>query len=910
MLKATVITPAQAEHYYRQENYYSKEESVKNSQWYGKGAEKLGLSGNVGGEDFSNLLYGNLPNKEKFRTRPPTHAKYKERAGIDLTFSAPKSVSLAVLVNGDRNLEQAHKEAVKTALSIAEERYAQTRIRENGNRKTVTTGNLVIAQFHHDTSREKDPQLHTHAVVINGTQNSQGRWYSLNSDELFRQQKLLGTIYQNELAIRASILGYEIEQRGNGQFELKGYAQEHLDQFSKRRKQIKEAVGEGASRKQIELAALKTRKPKGKEIPREELQKYWQTEGKAIGIRHPQVNKAYQKKAAENPDRVIAEAIEHSSERTVNFKREDLEKFVLSEIGAYSWSNINKSISNNQNLIVAKEQQYTTMAALNRELDTIRIVNNSNDSVAAIATSEEIKQAQLPDELTKGQREAVAMAANTKNRYIAWQGKAGVGKTYALKKFKQIAEERGYSIKGYAPSASAAKVLGDELKIESNTVARKLVSKPPKKDKSQQQIWIVDEAGLLNAKDTHSLLQKAEEEKARILFVGDTRQLSAVEAGNPFKSLQKAGIQTAYLNQSLRQKTADLKAAVDKISEGEISEGVKLLDENGRVKEAKDEKRAERIADDYLKLSPEERRKTLILAGTHADREDILNEIRTRLKQEGSLSRQDFQGTRLKSKDLTRTQMKYAHHYEAGDTVMPLRNYGQLEKGKLYSVTGINEDILTLESNDKSIQVNPSQFAEKAVYEQKRIGISEGDRLKWTKNDTKLGRRNGQEFTVTKLQNDIATIKYDNSSKTEDVNLKLPQNFDHALVSTTYSSQGKTANRVIVSATSDKTLSKESFYVAASRAKYNLKIYAQDKDKLLTKVQQSRSQKNPLDVLEENHNKIINRVEKNLRGIFTDHLEKQKAISLKRSIEQKNSNKSNKLDKQITYEPQSRGIKF
>ena len=892
MLKATKITPAQAEHYYRQENYYSKEESQKNSQWYGQGAKNLGLQGNIKGEDFANLLHGNLPNGEKFRSRPPTHSDYKERAGVDLTFSAPKSVSLAVLVNGDRQLEQAHREAVKTTLAVAEERYAQTRIRENGNRKTVTTGNLVIGQFHHDTSREKDPQLHTHAVIINGTQNSEGRWYSLNSDELFRQQKLLGTIYQNELAIRASILGYEIEQRENGQFDLKGYTQEQLAYYSKRRKQILEVVGEGASRKQIELAALKTRKPKGKEVPREELQKYWQAEAEAIGVKHPQPNKVYQKKGGNNSDsdKAVAEAIEHSSERNVNFKKEDLEKFVLAEIGTHSWRDIQKSIENNQDLIKAKEREYTTMTALNRELDTIRIVNNG-DSVRAIATDEAVEQATAEKGLTKGQRDAIALAATTENRYIAWQGKAGVGKTYALNEFRNIAESKGYTIKGYAPSASAAKVLGEELGIESNTVARKLISKPLKKDKSQQQIWVVDEAGLLNARDTHNLLKKAEEEKARILFVGDTRQLSAVEAGNPFKSLQKAGMQTAYLNRSLRQKTADLKAAVDKISEGQISEGVKILDDNGRISEAKDNNRAERIADDYLSLSPEERKRTLILAGTHADRETILNEIRNRLKQEESLGKQDFQGTRLKSKDLTRTQMKYAHHYKVGDTVMPLRNYGQLKKGKLYTVASVDKDLLTLKSNEGSFQVNPSQFAEKAVYEQKRIGISEGDRLKWTKNDAKLGRRNGQEFTVLKLQDSTAIIKYDNSNKVEDINLSIPQNFDHALVSTTYSSQGKTANRVIVSATSDKTLSKESFYVAASRAKYNLSIYAQDKKKLEAKAQESQAKLNPLEVLERQE-KVTQKIDTNLQNIFKEHYQ------TRTTQQRKDLDRSNQLDKQ------------
>ena len=581
-----------------------------------------------------------------------------------------------------------------------------------------------------------------------------------------------------------------------------------------------------------------------------------------------------------NPDKAVNEAIEHCSERNVNFKREEMEKFILSEIGNYSWRDLQKSIDQNQNLLQAKDNQYTTLKALNRELDTIRMVNQGKGTVKPIATPSTIQEQLKDKELTEGQYNAVLTASTSKDSIIAWQGKAGAGKTYALSEYKQIAEEQGYTIKGYAPSAAAAKVLGEELGIESNTVARKLTSQPKEEEQSQQQIWVVDEAGLLSAKNTHALLKRAEEEQARVLLVGDTRQLSAVEAGNPFKSLLHSGMETAYLNQSMRQKTQDLKVAVDKISDGQIAEGIKILDDNKRIFDVGDN-RAESIANDYIKLTPSERRKTLILAGTNADREDILNHIREQLKQEGTL-RQHTQGTRLKSKDLTSIQNKYAHHYRQGDVVMPLRNYEHLglEKGQLYTVSNIEEDKLKLSTHNSTHTVDPAQF-HKAVFERKQIEIAEGDRLKWTKNDTQLNRRNGQEFDVIGINHNIATIQYDNG-KTERINLNQPQNLDHALVSTTYSSQGKTANRVMVSATSDRTLSKESFYVAASRAKYNLDIYVQDKKQLLEKAIISQAKQNPLEVLENHldikssaHKEIREQVERNVRSIYDLYVAKQ-----------------------------------
>jgi conjugative relaxase-like TrwC/TraI family protein len=907
MMSLKVITPKQGEKYYQKENYYSKEESKQNSSWYGRGAEKLRLQGSVEGEDFSKLLHGELPNGEKFRTRPPTHEKYKERAGIDCTFSAPKSVSIGALVNGDSRLELAHREAVNTAMKVLEERYASTRVRTNGERQVVYTGNLIIGQFHHDSSREKDPQLHTHCVILNATQYN-GKWYSLRNDEILSQQKLLGQIYQNELAVRVRKLGYEISQRENGQFEIKGYTEEQLKAFSKRRGQILAAAGENATNKERELATLQTRKPKGEEVSRSQLKEYWDAQANVLNLKPPVLQKpgkgergtaapgerkivngdkshSYESpspltltpspnKARSKVDEAVDEAISHCSERQVNFKREDLEKFIFSEIGNYSWNEIQQSIAKNKNLLKAKENEYTTLAALNRELDSIRLVKGGKESQRAIATPETVESYLEEKELTDGQRQAISTALTTTDQFIAWQGKAGAGKTYALSEYHHLAQSRGYTIKGYAPSAAAAKVLKEELGVESTTVARLLVSSTPDDEKQQRQIWIVDEAGLLSARDTHTLLQRASEERARILFVGDTRQLSAVEAGNPFKSLQQAGMTTAHLNQSLRQKTEDLKIAVEAISNGQIAEGIGILKANGRITGVgQQNERAEKIANEYISLSDSERLKTLILAGTNQEKETIVEAIREKLKEEGTLGH-EASLERLKTKDLTSVQMKYAHNYEKGDVVMPLWDYKYqgLKKGELYTVVHKNNESLTLQASDGvTIEVDPAKF-HKAVYERREIEIAVGDRLKWTKNNRLLGRTNGQEFSVTGIYGNTATILTDNG-KSEQISLSQPQHLDHALVSTTYSSQGKTANRVLVAASSDRTLSKESFYVAASRAKYNLQIYVEDREKFVQKAQESSTKKNPIEVLDSQHRDIKRKLHQDLADIYESSLE-------------------------------------
>ena len=144
----------------------------------------------------------------------------------------------------------------------------------------------------------------------------------------------------------------------------------------------------------------------------------------------------------------------------------------------------------------------------------------------------------------------------------------------------------------------------------------------------QPEVWVVDEAGLLSAKDSLALVNKAQEQRARVILVGDTRQLSAVEAGNPFKSLQQAGMATTYLTQSLRQKNQQIKAGVDLIAAGKIAEGIHQLKPYIH-QVSSEEARARAIARDYLTLNPENRKKTLLLAGTNRERLAIIELIRS-----------------------------------------------------------------------------------------------------------------------------------------------------------------------------------------------------------------------------------------------------------------------------------------
>ena len=173
---------------------------------------------------------------------------------------------------------------------MLEARYAQTRIRRGpGIRERVQTGNIIAATFRHETSREQDPQLHTHCVVINATQLEDGKWQSMANEEVLNNKKLLGEIYQNELAYQLRQIGYAIEPQGNGLFECKGYDKPLLNLFSTRSQQIEsyiEQMGSCAQRAGRQTAARETEKTGDPSDPTEKENGAAQSAARGLAPRH------------------------------------------------------------------------------------------------------------------------------------------------------------------------------------------------------------------------------------------------------------------------------------------------------------------------------------------------------------------------------------------------------------------------------------------------------------------------------------------------------------------------------------------------------------------------------------------------------------------------------------------------
>ena len=914
MISLAALKPDQAAQYFKKDNYYSKDVQKENSRWSGKAAELMGLSGTVEATSFHHLCHGKAPDGQS----SVIHGKKGEaikRAGTDVCLSAPKSVSLLALVKGDTRLVEAHREAVTLALSVMEDRYSSTRIGGSKTRSVDRTGNLLIAQFDHDSSREKDPQLHTHCVVLNMTKRSDGQWRSVFHDEFWRHGKLLGTVYQNELARRVKELGYEVETKANGTFEVRGYSPDALKEFSKRSEKIK-ALG-CASKEEERIEKMKIRPPKGKEIPVEEMKAYWQARATAISLEHPTVHPAKPDSSREYNKKLghaFQFALDTLSERKVGFDRDSFEEMMMARsLGQISWKDVQRRIAEGQSkkeiinaLPGTKGPRFTSERALARERDCAKLIRDTKGTVMVAAPPKSVEERlqnlqflskqerrtalekirdvcdkhrldgslvtkleerlsdgnrlmlsetramrgecltasglsrrervvaarelarcfEAIEGLSKGQRDAIFETAVTNDRFLAWQGVAGAGKSFAINEIRKIAEERGIVVEGYAPSAEAAKTLAVEGKCKADTVASLLRSKSEQQETKQEKLWIVDEAGLLGQKDCLDLMNKAVSCNARLVFVGDTRQLASVEAGAAFKHLQKSGLKTIYLDESRRQKDESLHVAATMMAQGKVQEAIAAIED--KIVERKTELSRDKLcAQKYLSLSRLEQDRTLVLASTHRERESITSSIRSSFLESGRLSNEKMV-TILKSKDMTEAQKKNAFSYEHGDIITQVHR-GKERRFVVLEADAITNSLIIKHENGASSIFDVSKLRHASVFREKSISVAEGDKMKWTKNNKENCRLNGQEFEVVKVRDSGVQIQY-KGGRDEFVPLDRFEHVDYAWTQTKFAAQGKTADRVLVVA--DENITKNALYVALTRAKYDVQMFVDDKEKL------------------------------------------------------------------------------
>lgn len=954
MVSVTATTSGQAINYYQRDNYYTKQEG----QWQGKGAEALGLQGEVKEKDFVEMIGGFKPgtlneqqikefrglvkeenkltsaiesakkngDNEKLRELTEKVADYNQRrtefnkqfgdnaphlvvntegvlchrAGVDLTFSAPKSVSIASEVLGDTRVKEAHDKAVSETLKYVEAHFSQARQTQNGITEKVDTGNLVIAKFQHDTSRELDPQLHTHAVVMNMTQREDGQWRALSNEQLFEQKMLIGQIYRNELAKNLTELGYSIQSDNKGLFEIQGIDQKLIDHFSQRSEQIDAKVKElkesgqyenADPQKLREIATLGSRVAK-KDVDMNIVRESWNERLQSQGYTREQVQESIQKAAEQakqneqnrtepkpNEYDIIRQATQIKTEQESTFTKEDVLKTAGKlSVGEHRIADLERAfteLNKDKEIKQLDKNVFTTKEMQKIERDIVHKVQNGHDSVNSISTKEQVEQsikafeAQRGFTMTRGQKDAVEHILTSKDRYIGIQGDAGTGKTTMLASVREQLERQGYHARGLGFTGKAAAEVEAQAGIKSQTIDSflakgqriegqtmsyhfgKLSIEHHEGIKQGKEVWIVDEASMLGSQKMHELMKAAERADARIVFVGDTKQLQAVEAGRMFGKLQETGdLKTVRMSEVTRQKDAGYKDISETMAEKRIDRAFDKLENQKRIQEISDrQERLNAIVKDY---TGRDYKNTIIVTARNADRNELNQSIRAELKQQGKIEKNEHTFTVRESKNLSPEAKHFAQSYSEGDRVIANEAGIIGRAGREAKVTAVDHQThkLTVQTKDgKEYDINLKRDGQNlAAYSEKQQSFARGDKVAFLKNDKSLNVKNGQIGEIKSIdRNGRAVIKMENG-RDKTINLKTQYNYiDHGYAVTDYKSQGQTSKEVIYHADSSKGVNYNQAYVAMTRGKHDLKVYTDNKENFKEQMKHEQQKNSTLD---------------------------------------------------------------
>lgn len=853
-----VASAGGAVHYFSQDNYYTQEQGVEHSAWFGQGARQLGLSGPIAPAAFLEILQGRVDGQAlgKWVTNDKTGDKARDhRPGTDITFSAPKSVSILAEVFGRSEVRDAHEAAVNKALTYIEQSLATARQTVGGTTDAVLTGNLVVGLFRHDTSRDLDPQTHTHAVIMNATQRADGQWRSLSNDALYKAQRVIGAMYNAELADRLQALGFRLERTdARGNFEIAGISREQLAHFSQRRAQIEAALDakgialSAATAAQKEWATLQTRARKV-DVDHTELIAQWRMRAKDIGI-DPEAILAQAERAREQggmmrANRItgheaVAFAAAHLIEREVVVPKHDLIATALEHgAGRVAPAEVHAAIvalERNGDLIALPDNRYTTKKMLGSEqwaLEQVRAEQGKSSTIMAaheVQVRIDAEEKQQGFRFTVGQREALTTVLTSTDRYVGVQGLAGTGKTTMLKSLRILAQEQGMTVRGMAPTGAATKVLAREAGIASDTVSMfQIKERQLQKDIALAQqfapdfvrkteLWIVDESSLLAQRQKALLDFMAQKAGAKVVYLGDSLQLQGVEAGKPFELAQKGGLHTAYMTEISRQKTPTLKAAVDimtgrdqlgsearliEVSLNQNARAFAYLDQAGMVREFPGETLLSAVVKEVVELGPRERAQTIVLTAYNHDRQEINASVREGLKARGELSQEETMQEIFVSKGWTRAMVKEAQYYQVGDVVRFGRDHQKIDarNGEVMRVVAVDSQRGQVElqkADGKTITWEPKKYNKVEIYDAEMRALAKGDLIRLTRKEGAL--QNGEIGSVAAVNGSLVTLEFGTGklASTHVVDLATSKHWDYAYASTVHAAQGATQKRAIL----------------------------------------------------------------------------------------------------------------
>ena len=845
-------------------DYYAEGERVI-GKWQGRGAELLGLAGDVQSQQFEAIRQGLDPHTGEFlrqrqsadRIAADGTTQSHGRHLYDFTISAPKSVSIMARLSNDGRLIEAHQKAVGEALKELES-YAATRVRQDLANEDRTTGNLVLAVYHHDTSRELDPQLHTHAVAANMTwDGTEGRWKALQASDIYERRAYLTEVYRNALAREVRGLGYEIEDRRDAKgrdvgFEIRGVSDVLLEKYSQRSRQRDDAIerftrnnGRPPTDNEVAILVRESRADKLLEISTAEVR---ERQNARLTPEEAQTITSVQENALGAPNG-YAESREHASPSLLYAQEHIFERLsvardheVLTEALRHGRGRI--ALEDTKGLLQLEEvsgqviragDELATRESLDRERHMIAVVNGGVARFEPLGGNEKFV---ISDRLRPEQKQAVEFVLSSRDRAVNIRGAAGTGKTATLHELNRGLTEAGREVLAIAPTMSAVEEL-QKVGFSNATTIQRWLQDHRAQAEARGKVLIIDEAGMVSARQMAELLQCAERLAARIVFSGDTRQIQSVEAGDALRILEKEShLKSTSLTQVQRQTAQEYREAIQQLRQNP-DRGFEKLEQIGAIREVAWQERARAVAQAWRDAESQlngnsNRRNVLVVCATHEEIGHVTEAIRAERMHTGELDQSAASVERFVPQNYTSAQKSESRNFREGQVLVFHRAAKDVGRNEILEVVRVERHkVVARNGAGQERELTAKQAKCFEVYERRVIEVAPNDKLVLTATRREAGFRatNGETVTVSGV-NDQGRIQLADG-RTLPANYKY---FDYGYAVTAHRSQGKSVDVVVISGDAMK---KELFYVAASRGRESITVVTSDKELLRQSVARS-----------------------------------------------------------------------
>ncbi|HFH0499580.1 TPA: conjugative transfer relaxase/helicase TraI [Salmonella enterica subsp. enterica serovar Onderstepoort] len=810
-----------AGYYSHEDNYYAS--GSLDSRWMGEGAEKLGLKGEVASADMDAVRQGRLPDGSDLSRM--VDGVNKHRSGYDLTFSAPKSVSVMALVGEDRRFIEAHNRAVAVVMQEVEQ-LVSARITQEGKTETVLTGSMVAALYNHDTSRDLDPQVHTHALVFNAT-FADDKWRSLASDtrmktgfseNLYATKIALGNLYRAALREDIESMGFETVAAGkHGLWELKDVP---VDIFSSRSQSIRKAAGPDASAKSRDIAALDTRQAKAWADP-ELLKADWRrrlTDEKFDIDNY--ISQAQTR--AEPPGPVVGgtEGIrstgQPASASSAQISELDVQKAVSDTISAlsdkkvqFSWSEmlagtvsrlpsapglfvqaraaIEASIEGQRLIPLDREKGiFTSDIHLLNELSVHQLARTAIQEQTVLVFPERAQERDIPA------GDAVSVLSQDKSPVAILSGRGGAQTLRErTEDVAMMARSQGREVMVIAADGRSGQFLSESPHLAGHVMLRSQMNADTLLP--VQGTVIVDRAERLSLKETVLLQEKALSAGAQLIFM-DTENRQGT--GNALSVLKEADIpQYRFYSTQLPE--------------------VRL------VSEADKRSRYSQLAQDYVRLSAEGRDVVAQVTGAR-EQQQLTEVIRDTRREAGELGREQVTLRVLEPVWLDSKTRHQRDNYRPG---MVMEQWDAEKKTMtrhtIDRVAEATNSLVLLGEDGTRLTMKVTQLdGSWSLYRSRTLEVSEGDRVRALGRELKGAIKAKEQFTVAGLENGAVRLR------SGDRELRLPTEravkLTHDYVEGT--GAGTSASRTVLAAVGPRGLNKQALNALAQSGS-DIRIY-------------------------------------------------------------------------------------